>query len=96
MRRWSKIRVMFSVYCRNKHEALDLIRKLPQINIKTVLMLSLEKNKTPHFIEKKYIINMLCEIKIQIDYMVKAISEKLSNDNPIQYYFCNYFTEIEN
>jgi hypothetical protein len=89
------MRVMFAIYCKNKHEVLDLIRKLPQINIKTVLMINIEKNNTLQYPLRRYIINMLCEIKIQIDYMVKAITAKVNN-NPIQYYFCNYLREIEN
>jgi hypothetical protein len=87
---------MFSIYCKNKTEVLNLIRKLPQINIKSVLMINIERNTTPNYQDNKYIINMLCEIKIQIDYMVKAIKEKVQNNNPIQYYFCNYLNEIEN
>ena len=91
------MRVMFSIYCKNKHEVLNLIRKLPQINIKTVLMINIERNITLQYTNRKYIINMLCEIKIQIDYMVKAITEKVQGDNPIQYYFCNYLKqEIDN
>lgn len=87
------MRVMFAIYCKNKHEVLDLIKKLPQINIKTVLLINIIKNTTFQYPTKKYIINMLCEIKIQIDYMVRAIMEKVNN-NPIQYYFCNYLKEI--
>jgi hypothetical protein len=87
---------MFSIYCKNKTEVLNLIRKLPQINIKSVLMINIERNNTPNYEDNKYIINMLCEIKIQIDYMVKAIKEKVQGSNPIQYYFCNYLNEIEN
>ena len=90
------MRVMFSIYCKNKNEVLNLIRKLPQINIKTVLMINIERNNTLQYENNKYIINMLCEIKIQIDYMVKAISEKVQGNNPIQYHFCNYLNEIEN
>ena len=90
------MRVMFSVYCKNKREAQDFLRKLPQINIKTVLILNVIKNSTGQYNECKYVINMLCEIKIQIDYMVKAITQKVGQDVPIQYYFCNYYSEIEN
>lgn len=90
------MRVMFSIYCRNKREALDYLRKLPQINIKTVLMISVIPNCTGLYTDRKFIINMLCEIKIQIDYMTKAIYNKVSEDTPVQYYFCNYYTYIEN
>ena len=87
---------MFSIYCKNRHEVLELIKKLPQINIKTVLMINIVKNYTLQYPQKRYIINMLCEIKIQIDYMVKAIMEKVGVHSPVQYYFCNYLKEIEN
>lgn len=90
------MRVMFSIYCRNRQEAANYLRKLPQINIKTVLMIKVIKNCTGQYNERKYVINMLCEIKIQIDYMVKAITDKIDLDTPIQYYFCNYYTNIEN
>ena len=90
------MRVMFSVYCKNKKDAQDYLRKLPQINIKTVLFIKVIKNFTGQYPERKYIINLLCEIKIQIDYMVKAISKKVDEDTPIQYYFCNYYNYIEN
>lgn len=88
---------MFSIYCKDRHEGLELLKKLPQINIKSVLMINLVKNKTGQYErDKKYLINMLCEIKIQVDYMVKAISEKVAGDNPIQYYYCNYYNEVDN
>lgn len=90
------MRVMFSIYCRNKQEASDYLRRLPQINIKTVLMIQVILNCTGQYPDRKIIINMLCEIKIQIDYMVKAISTKVNENTPIQYYFCNYYNEIEN
>lgn len=90
------MRVMFSIYCKNRKEALDYLRKLPQINIKTVLMISVVKNCTGQYDNRKFIINMLCEIKIQIDYMVKAITTKVNEKTPIQYYFCNYYNYIEN
>ena len=90
------MRVMFTIYCKNKSEALDFLRRLPQINIKTVLMLNVVKNSTNEYINHKYLINMLCEIKIQIDYMTKAIMNKVNSDTPVEYYFCNYYNYIEN
>ncbi len=90
------MRIMFSIYCKSKQEAADYLRKLPQINIKTVLMIKVIPNLTGQYSNRKFIINMLCEIKIQIDYMVKAITAKVSENTPVQYYFCNYYNYIEN
>lgn len=86
---------MFTIYCKNKQETQNYLRKLPQINIKTVLMLSVIKNTTNEYNNHKFIINMLCEIKIQIDYMTKAIMSKVDPDTPVEYYFCNYYNYIE-
>lgn len=87
---------MFSIYCKNKREAQDYLRKLPSINIKTVLMIRVIKNQTGHYQDRKFVINILSEIKIQIDYMVKAIYNKVHEDTPVQYYFCNYYNYLEN
>lgn len=90
------MRIMFCIYCKSKKEAINYIRKLPQINIKTVLMISVIRNNTGQYTDRKFLINMLCEIKIQIDYMVKAIYNKVDEATPVQYYFCNYYSYVEN
>lgn len=79
------MKVMFSVFCSSGTQAMKLYYRIGKIQIKTILMMETTRNETEKHNSYPYIINILTDVKKK-DYMHNAISEKLYNDNKLEYH----------
>lgn len=83
---------MFTVFCPDKKQVYELLNKISQINIKRILLISPSRNHTGDHPDCRFIINVYCEIQVNVEYMTNALKKLLNNRNYLQFYECEYYT----
>lgn len=79
------MRFIFCVFCSNYYQAVIMQDRISKIQLKTILMSSIEENNTNKHKEHSHIVNCLVDIQ-KPTYMKYAIRSKLNKENLLDFY----------
>lgn len=79
------MRFIFCVFCASYYQAVIIEDRISKIQLKTILMSSIEPNNTTKNKDHSHVVNCLVDIQ-KPTYMKYAIMAKLNKNNPLEFY----------